>query len=84
MGRLIVKDDGQGFELKTGNKRHGLGLVRRLVQQLRGSVNVSSSPGTTWIIDFPAPVKENEAHADRPPREPERWNHMPRTASPVP
>ncbi len=39
------------------DKRHGLGLVRRLVEQIRGTVLVQSSHGTVWIIKFP--VAEN-------------------------
>jgi two-component sensor histidine kinase len=51
--RLVVRDNGQGFEVKSGNKRHGLGLVRRLAEQVRGTANVASSGGTIWTIGFP-------------------------------
>ena len=53
MASLIIKDNGKGFEAQTGNKRHGLGLVRRLAEQVRGTANVASASGTTWTIDFP-------------------------------
>jgi len=54
---MTISDDGTGFEAKTEDKRHGLGLVRRLVEQIRGTVLVQSSHGTVWIIKFP--VAEN-------------------------
>ncbi|PPQ25810.1 histidine kinase [Rhodoblastus sphagnicola] len=53
MATMIIKDDGQGFEVKTGSKRHGLGLVRRLAEQVRGTADVASSGGATWTITFP-------------------------------
>jgi len=60
MASLTIKDNGQGFEETSGNKRHGLGLVRRLAEQVRGTANVASSTGaTTWTIDFPIPMTEN-------------------------
>jgi two-component sensor histidine kinase len=55
MASLTIKDNGQGFEEKSGNKRHGLGLVRRLAEQVRGTANVASGAGTIWTIDFPMP-----------------------------
>ena len=33
---LVFRDDGVGFTETAGNRRHGLGLVRRLVQQIGG------------------------------------------------
>jgi two-component sensor histidine kinase len=45
MANLVIKDDGQGFEPISGSKRHGVGLVRRLAEQVRGTANVASS---TW------------------------------------
>ena len=51
---LVIRDNGQGFE------RHGLGLVRRLAEQVHGTANVASASGTTtWTIDFPISVTEN-------------------------
>ncbi|HLZ67289.1 MAG TPA: sensor histidine kinase [Aliidongia sp.] len=35
------------------SKRHGLGLVRRLIEQIRGTVEVKSDQGTVWTITFP-------------------------------
>jgi two-component sensor histidine kinase len=59
MARVIIRDNGQGFEPKSGSKRHGLGLVRRLAEQVRGTANVASGAGTTWTIDFPIPETGN-------------------------
>ena len=53
LATLTIGDNGTGFEAKTGNKRHGLGLVRRLVEQIRGTVSVVSERATVWTIRFP-------------------------------
>jgi two-component sensor histidine kinase len=50
---MTISDDGTGFPAKTENKRHGLGLVRRLVQQVRGSAVIVSDHGTVWTIKIP-------------------------------
>jgi two-component sensor histidine kinase len=51
---LRVSDNGKGFKINTGGKRHGLGLVRRLIEQIRGTVAVDSVHGTVWTITIPA------------------------------
>ena len=51
---LTVQDNGAGFVEQAGNKRHGVGLVRRLVQQVHGTAVMTSASGTTWTIRFPA------------------------------
>jgi two-component sensor histidine kinase len=50
---MIISDDGAGFMAKAESKRHGLGLVRRLVEQVRGSASVASDHGTVWTIKIP-------------------------------
>lgn len=50
---MRISDDGTGFKPKAESKRHGLGLVRRLVEQVRGSVTVESDHGTVWTIKIP-------------------------------
>jgi two-component sensor histidine kinase len=50
---LRVSDTGSGFEPEFDSKRHGLGLVRRLIEQIRGTLTVDSRLGTTWNIVFP-------------------------------
>ena len=53
MATMTISDDGHGFEPKAESKRHGLGLVRRLIEQVRGTVTVDSDQGTIWTIRFP-------------------------------
>jgi two-component sensor histidine kinase len=53
MATMTISDNGQGFEAQTEDKRHGLGLVRRLIEQVRGTVKVASDHGTVWKIRFP-------------------------------
>jgi two-component sensor histidine kinase len=50
---MRISDDGTGFKPKAESKRHGIGLVRRLVEQVRGSVTVASDHGTVWTIKIP-------------------------------
>jgi two-component sensor histidine kinase len=53
---MTISDDGTGFPAQAESKRHGLGLVRRLVEQVRGSAVVDSDHGTIWTINIPAGV----------------------------
>ena len=50
---VMVSDTGVGFVPEFKSKRRGLGLVQRLIQQVRGVVVVESSHGTVWNIRFP-------------------------------
>lgn len=54
MATMTVSDNGTGFIPKAGSKRHGVGLVRRLIEQIGGTVMVASDHGTLWTIGFPA------------------------------
>jgi two-component sensor histidine kinase len=54
MATLTIGDNGKGFEPKAESKRHGLGLVRRLVEQICGSATMASDHGTLWTIRFPS------------------------------
>lgn len=49
---LVVSDNGAGFVEQPGSKRHGVGLVRRLMQQVRGVVERTDGPGTQWTFRF--------------------------------
>ena len=52
---LSVEDDGPGFHMRdTGRRSSGLGLVRGLSQQLRGSFDVEDGSGGRCIVRFPA------------------------------
>jgi len=50
---LTVTDDGVGFEDTGDGKRHGLGLVRRLARQVRGTVALRSDHGVAWTLTLP-------------------------------
>lgn len=50
---LTVGDNGAGYDAKAENKMQGLGLVRRLIEQVRGTATVESIHGTVWTIAFP-------------------------------
>jgi two-component sensor histidine kinase len=52
---MTISDNGTGFLAKAENKRHGLGWVRRLVEQVRGSAIAHSENGTVWTIRIPVP-----------------------------
>jgi two-component sensor histidine kinase len=51
---LTIKDDGVGFDTDAGSTRHGLGLVRRLVDTVHGAIARASDHGTVWTITFQA------------------------------
>jgi two-component sensor histidine kinase len=50
---MTVTDNGVGFTPSAESKRHGVGLVKRLIEQIRGNVTVESDYGTIWTIRFP-------------------------------
>jgi len=53
MAIMTIADDGRGFVAESNSRRHGLGLVRRLVEQVRGVMKLDSDDGAVWTIDFP-------------------------------
>jgi two-component sensor histidine kinase len=50
---LTIRDNGTGFTPVAKSKRQGVGLVLRLIEQVRGTAVVDSGQGTAWIIRFP-------------------------------
>jgi two-component sensor histidine kinase len=56
MATMTISDNGDGFKPKAEGKRHGLGLVRRLIEQIRGTAMVDSDHGTIWTIRFPTVI----------------------------
>jgi two-component sensor histidine kinase len=46
---LSIADNGVGF-VEVETKRRGMGLIRRLVQQVGGSLSLQSNRGSTWTI----------------------------------
>ncbi len=57
---LTISDDGIGFTEKTGSKRHGIGLIKRLMEQAKGKAVLTSTRGTTWTLTFPC------GHCEKP------------------
>ena len=53
---LVFSDDGVGFIDAGDSKRHGLGPVRRLMEQVDGLVTLRSDHGTEWTLRFPVAV----------------------------
>jgi two-component sensor histidine kinase len=53
---LVFSDNGVGFIDPGNSKRHGLGLVRRLMEQVEGSVALRSDHGTVWTMKFSVPA----------------------------
>jgi two-component sensor histidine kinase len=58
---LVIGDDGVGFVEPPTSKRHGLGLVRRLMEQIGGGVSVVSDRGTEWALAFPTAAERPAA-----------------------
>lgn len=52
---LTIQDDGVGFFVETGSLRRGLSLVRRLVDHVKGTLEVQSVNGTLWTLQFEVP-----------------------------
>jgi two-component sensor histidine kinase len=75
MASMTVLDSGPGFDAKAENKRHGLGLVRRLAEQVRGtrpSIHIAARFGPSdspWPLDrfvcFSGPRRFTGPLADR-------------------
>ena len=57
-GILTISDDGIGFTQKEESKRHGTGLIKRLMEQAKGTAELKSDRGTTWTLVFPIPPEE--------------------------
>ena len=60
-------DDGVGFPPSSGSKRRGMGLVKRLMEQIDGSAEVHSDHGTAWTLRFPTQKADetNDAGPDK-------------------
>jgi two-component sensor histidine kinase len=55
MASLTIGDDGVGFVRNAETSRRGIGLVRRLMEQIDGSLDVLSEAGTLCTLKFPMP-----------------------------
>ncbi len=58
---LTIQDDGVGLQVIPDSPRHGLGLVRRLMAQVDGVLDVHSGNGTLWTLTFPLPLPSGGA-----------------------
>jgi two-component sensor histidine kinase len=54
---LAIQDNGVGFMTAGTTTRRGIGLVRKLIEQMSGTVHVHSDEGTHWTLAFP--VEDN-------------------------
>jgi two-component sensor histidine kinase len=50
---ITITDNGAGFTIDPESKRHGIGLVGRLIKQIDGTVELLSGDGTAWKLVFP-------------------------------
>ncbi len=50
---VTIRDDGVGYRPGPETRRHGIGLARRLMQQVGGTLEVDGSNGTLWTLQFP-------------------------------
>jgi two-component sensor histidine kinase len=57
---LSISDDGQGFETIGNGNRHGVTLVTRLMNHIKGSAEVLSADGTSWSLKFPCGGERSE------------------------
>jgi hypothetical protein len=59
LGEITVADDGVGYVPAVESRRRGVGLVRRLMQQVSGTLGVVGGAGvvgdgrTAWTLRFP-------------------------------
>jgi two-component sensor histidine kinase len=49
---LTIEDNGVGFDTVGASTRRGIGLVRKLIEQMGGTVEVHSDRGTHWTLAF--------------------------------
>ena len=52
---IVFADSGVGFTETGDSKRHGLGLMKRLIEQVSGSATLRSDHGAEWTLKFPLP-----------------------------
>ena len=65
-GILKISDDGVGFVPSSESKRHGVGLIKRLMVQASGTASLTADNGTLWTLTFPlALTKRIEPEPDR-------------------
>jgi len=60
---MTIRDDGIGFTPVVRGKRQGIGLVLRLIEQVRGTSEFRSDGGASWIVRFRAEAANVEPRA---------------------
>lgn len=58
-GILTISDNGTGFTAQKESKRHGIGLIKRLMEHAKGTAELKSDKGTIWTLMFPVEEKIN-------------------------
>jgi two-component sensor histidine kinase len=58
---ITIADDGVGYVSAAETRRHGVGLVRRLMSQVEGTLEVTGGAGTVWTLRFPVITAANLA-----------------------
>jgi PAS domain S-box-containing protein len=54
--KILIQDDGSGFDLETKKKGLGLQQMQRRVEAVRGSFNISSQPGEGTRVEVLMPL----------------------------
>ena len=64
--KLIVADNGKGFDIEEANKSGGLGIkvIRERVEMLGGYLDVDSAPGQGSRITIQVPVVASMLNAE--------------------
>jgi len=57
---ITITDNGTGFVADPESKRHGIGLVGRLIKQIEGTVELDSGHGTAWTLVFPVKAEPGQ------------------------
>jgi len=55
--KLVVSDDGRGFEAPPRERSMGIRMMRAFARQLEGEVSIDGSRGTTVTLTWPAQVR---------------------------
>lgn len=58
---LTIRDNGVGFKAELESTRHGVGLARRLMDRVRGTLDLKSGDGSLWTLTFAAPEALDQA-----------------------
>ena len=63
--RLCIRDNGPGYDpTETGRRASGIGLVKGLLRQLGGKMDVEQDVGTCTMVTFPLPRCDTGAKSD--------------------